>query len=169
MALVSHSSNFHHWPLLASVALGWLSWFKFCHPIVRSLPGLTPLLRVSNSLSSLSTSLPRSRLALVALSPVFSFLSLKQDSCYWSLNFHLIFTWGWQEMVIWTGSSLECVCCPGWSCSWSIFCSTWQSFFSEACTESRTWRCRPSPHDLREHRSGDLCSWRNEFPWSTSF
>ena len=72
-------------------------------------------------------------------------------------------------MVIWTGSSLECVCCPGWSCSSSIFYSTWQSFFSEACTECRTWRCRPSPHDLREHRSGDLCSWRNEFPWSTSF
>ena len=42
VALVSHCSNFHHWPLLAllygtSVALGWLSGFKFCHPIVKSL------------------------------------------------------------------------------------------------------------------------------------
>ena len=39
VVLVSRSSNFHHWPLLcgASVALGWLSGFKFCHPIVRSL------------------------------------------------------------------------------------------------------------------------------------
>ena len=42
MALVSCSSNFLNWPLLALFVvlvlhLGWLSRFKFCHPIVRSL------------------------------------------------------------------------------------------------------------------------------------
>ena len=44
VALVSHSLNFCHWLLLAfacgaSVALGWLGKFQFCHPIVRSLGG----------------------------------------------------------------------------------------------------------------------------------
>jgi len=41
VVLVSCSSNFHNWPLLALcgtiVALGWISGFNFCHPIVRSL------------------------------------------------------------------------------------------------------------------------------------
>ena len=36
MVLVSHSSNFHNWPLLAllvALVLHRLSGFKFCHPI----------------------------------------------------------------------------------------------------------------------------------------
>ena len=59
------------WALPASLVLSLLPSL-----LLLSLLSPTPLLNVSSNLSSLSTSLPRSRLALVVWSPAFSFLSL---------------------------------------------------------------------------------------------
>ena len=81
------SAKFHHFALLglacgASVTLGWLSGFKFCHPIVRSLVGVvTGLVSVNNNVM----------FCVVQLSGVW--WSLLEHDTWYIRDTILIFSW----------------------------------------------------------------------------